>query len=396
MVENWVNKYSPKTVNEVIGQEKAITELITFLKHPRKKAALLYGPPGVGKTSSVYAISKEMNYEILELNASDFRKRDIIREIIGNAISQKSLFFKEKLILIDEIDGISTRKDYGGLNEILRIIKETKVKIILTANDPFDKKFNSLRKAVQLIEFSGLKYTSILERLKYICDNENIRYEENALRKIAINSAGDMRAAINDLMIVSSFSRIVNKETISILSNRDKKETIIDALIKILKAKDYYTALNSLDNVDLNPDEIILWIDENIFTEYEDLNEISNALDYLSKADIFRNRITKWQYWRFLVYYLELMSIGTAFSKKQAYKKPINYKRPQRILSIWIYNNKYKYRTLALEKIARKEHCSIARIQENLSYFKPIFKTKDQDLKNHYELTNEELKSIIT
>ena len=149
-------KYNPEKLKEIIGQDTK--KILLWLERPRKKALLIYGPTGVGKTASIYALAREKDYEILELNSSYFRKKDQIKNIVGEASQQKSLFSKNKLILIDEVDGISGRYDYGGLAELNKVIDKSKHPIILTANDVSDSKFSTLRKKCELVEFGHVDY----------------------------------------------------------------------------------------------------------------------------------------------------------------------------------------------------------------------------------------------
>ncbi len=399
---SWQIKYRPKRIKDIVGQNSAIEKLVDFIssyKRYSKKAAFLYGPPGVGKTSSVYAIANELNLELIELNASDFRNKDIIQNIVGNAIAQRSLFFKQKIILIDEVDGVAGREDRGGLSEIAKIIKTTTVPIILTANDPFDSKFSSLRKLCLMIEFERLSYRSVLIYLKKICAIENISFEENALKKIAINSHGDMRAAINDLFLVAAYDKKVNEENLSVLPSRDVEETMMQALVKVLKVKDFNVSRRAFDNVSLSPDEYILWIEENMLKEYEDLDDIDNALDALSKADIFMSRIRRWQYWRFLVYYLDYITAGVSLAKKEQYKKFVSYSRPRRMLTYWIYNNKYKLLNSALVKLSKVLYSSPNRIRRTMLPFLPTLLKNDSNfskyLKNEVGLTDEEVLALM-
>jgi len=118
----WCEKYRAECFNDVKGQELAIDKVKSFLRRfPEKKAVVLYGGPGVGKTSLAYAIAAELDAEILELNASDLRDKEKINEIIKPASEQMPLFKRNKVILIDEVDGISAR-DRGGLQALLDII----------------------------------------------------------------------------------------------------------------------------------------------------------------------------------------------------------------------------------------------------------------------------------
>src|SRR3989338_10761699 len=104
----WTLKYAPKNAKEIIGQDDVIAKLkefITNFKKSRKKALIIYGPTGCGKTSVAYAIANEVNCEILETNASDVRNKEQIESVVGSASKQMSLFYRSKIILIDEIDG---------------------------------------------------------------------------------------------------------------------------------------------------------------------------------------------------------------------------------------------------------------------------------------------------
>ncbi len=100
MTQSWIKKYEPKSISDIEGQDEAIGELDSFVSNfskQKKKAALLYGPSGSGKTVSVYAVAEKYNFEILEVNASDFRNKDQIESKVGNASKQMSLFTKGKV-----------------------------------------------------------------------------------------------------------------------------------------------------------------------------------------------------------------------------------------------------------------------------------------------------------
>ena len=90
-------KYIPQHSSQIIGQSLALVQLKEFIQNYKKqkyKAALLYGPVGTGKTSSVYALAKELNYDILEINSSDWTDEKSINLIVGGALGQQSLFFR--------------------------------------------------------------------------------------------------------------------------------------------------------------------------------------------------------------------------------------------------------------------------------------------------------------
>src|SRR3989338_6682919 len=341
-----LNKYKPKSLNEIIGQNSAISKLRKAVNE--KKPALIYGVPGIGKSSSVYALAKDLGYEIMEVNASDYRNKEQIDEKVGGSAKQASLFSKGKIILIDEIDGLNN-KDRGAITEIVSILKETEHSVVIIGNDVLDSKFKDLRKVCELIQFEKLDTLNVLKILKNILVKENTTSEGLDLRELAVNSNGDARSAINDLELL-----MINNDKIS---SRDKKETIANALKNIFKTKNQNEILKGIELRDEDLDEVFLWLEENIPYEYK--NEIlRDAYDYLSKADVFRGRIKRWQYWRFLVYENALMNLGVAFSKDNINNKFVTYRRNLRILKIWINNRREDKRKELSEKLPKELHMS--------------------------------------
>ncbi|MDT7895413.1 MAG: AAA family ATPase [Desulfurococcales archaeon] len=113
----WIIKYRPKTLSEYIDQDEAKNKLIEWLKNfpnVENKAVLLYGPPGVGKTTLVECIARDLGYELIEMNASDFRRMQDIERIAISASDKGGLFSRKRLILLDEVNGINIRADIGG------------------------------------------------------------------------------------------------------------------------------------------------------------------------------------------------------------------------------------------------------------------------------------------
>src|SRR3989344_1538666 len=163
MTETWTEKYRPNKFSELKGQEEAIYKITNFLKNfneksksKKKKAIILHGPPGTGKTTLAHISAIESKSEIFELNASDFRDRKKLEEILKPAIEQQSLISKskKKIILVDEVDGLAVYADKGGLPELLDLIDNTTYPIFLTANNIWDKKFSKLRAKAELINRS--------------------------------------------------------------------------------------------------------------------------------------------------------------------------------------------------------------------------------------------------
>lgn len=377
----WTKKYLPKNSGEVIGQEKAVVSLKKFInnyKTVKKKAMIIYGPPGCGKTSSVYAIADEIGLEVIEINASDCRNKDAINSIIGSASKQCSLFAKGKIILVDELDGISGTKDRGGVSAIVDIIKNSSFPVIITSNNPYDQKFSSLRKVSEIVEFQELDYNLICGLLKKICDSETIVYEEQDLKSLAHRVGGDLRGAITDLQLLTCVGNKFDKNALDELEGRKQTESMPQALVKVLKTTDPLVAITAFDNVDEDMDTIKMWVDYNLGKEYTKAEDLYRAYTALSKSDIFNRRIRRWQHWRYLVYVNALMTAGVAVAKDEKYKF-VGYKPTSRILKMWMANMRNAKKKAIAEKIALKTHTSIKRIlQDVMPYLQISFKNDKQ------------------
>lgn len=379
------HKYIPKTTKEIFGQDDAIKHLRDFIinfKRGKKNSALIYGPSGTGKTSSVYAIAGELGYEVIEVNASDARNADQINQKVGNAIKQQSLFAMGKIILVDEIDGLSGHEDRGGIQAITKLIGDSAYPLVLTATNPFDNKFSSLRSKSSLIEFKQPDYLSIFKILKRICDHEKIRHEDEILKSLARRSGGDARAAINDLQTLTQDKKELTKESLEELSDRNKLENIMTALNKVFKTTDLKIAVSAFDNVEEDLDGQLLWIDENLPKEYTKPEELAKAYEMLSKADVFSRRIRRWQHYRFLVYISALITAGIASAKKEKYRHLVEYKPTGRILKLWWAKQKSMKKKAIAEKIAVKTHSSKKEILKSTMPYLPVM-FKNKDMKNN-------------
>ena len=364
-------KYRGKCFLDIKGQETAIDRIKAFIKTfpSGKKAVILYGPAGTGKTSLAYALAHENNCEILELNASDLRNREQLDKILKPASEQQSLSGRNKVLLVDEADGLSTA-DRGGLPELISLVEKTKFPIIITANNIWQQKFNLLRRKAEMIPMKSLNYRLVLSVLKEIAEKEKLLVNEEILMSIAVKSRGDMRAALNDLQSV----QLVNKP--QELDERDKEEDIFNVLRQIFKDLVNKNTLKLYDSVNMPLDEILLWLEENIPYEYKG-TELVRAYEVLSKADVFRGRIHRQQHWRFLIYQNILLSAGVAAAKEQARLGFTSYKRPSRILKIWISNQaQLKKKSIAI-KYAEYCHIGVKRAMHDFPIIKVFLKNPD-------------------
>ncbi len=364
-------KYAPQNSKQIFGQEKAIIQLKDFIVNYQKqkeRAALLYGPVGNGKTSSVYALTKELDYDILEINSSDLRNEAGMSSLLGAALGQQSLFFRPKIILIDDIDALSGIYDRGGLSALTKAMETAKFPIILTANDPYDQKLKALRKGCKMIEFVKLDHKTVSHALQWVAQQEQIATDPKAISTLARQVDGDLRGALLDLQCCSSGKQCMMSDLRGV-SDRKRRETIINALLIIFKSSTVQNALGALDDVDMDYSEIFLWMDENLPKEYSG-KSLCKAYEHLSRADVFQGRIRRWQHWRFLSYMADLLTAGISSAKEQKNTSFVSYKPTMRLLRQWQAKQKHAAAKDIAEKLAGRTHTSQRVAFQQLSYLK--------------------------
>ena len=353
------DKHRPKKFSEIKGQDLAVAKVKSYLLAFRtntlkKKAVLLHGPTGTGKTTLAMVAALENDSELFELNASDLRNRTKLDEILKPSSQQKSLFGKGKIILVDEVDGV-TSTDYGGLAELITLLEKSKFPMIITCNDVWQNKFSLLRTKCEMVPMKEIDYFTIMELLADIIKKENKFVPDTIIKEIGAKSRGDLRAALNDLQ------SIIHTETPAEASIdvREKATDIFNALKRIFKLRTNNETINAYDNVDLELDQIFLWLEENIPTEYRG-EDLQKAFEALSIADVYRGRIHRQQHWHFLTYENFFLSVGVSAAKgyKNLPERFTKYNPPQRILKIWMANQKNAKKKAIAGKLAEFIHTS--------------------------------------
>ncbi|KAK0515670.1 hypothetical protein JMJ35_001704 [Cladonia borealis] len=240
-LQPWVEKYRPKSLNDVTAQDHTITVLQRTLQATNLPHMLFYGPPGTGKTSTILALAKELygpemfRSRVLELNASDERGISIVREKVKDfarmQLSNPPPDYKDrypcppyKIIILDEADSMTQ-----DAQSALRRTMETYSKITrfcLICNyvtriiDPLASRCSKFR-------FKPLDQGNAKKRLEDIAENEHVKLEPGAVDTLIKCSEGDLRKAITFLQ---SAARLVGavKPSQSKANGLSKKRKVVE------------------------------------------------------------------------------------------------------------------------------------------------------------------------
>ncbi|NLF87331.1 replication factor C large subunit [Candidatus Bathyarchaeota archaeon] len=396
----WVEKYRPRKIEDVTGNDEAKALFIEWLKNKRhtKKAVLLYGPPGVGKTTLVMAAAREFGFGVVEMNASDTRSEKAINAVAKPATSYTSLdSFAEgakslgNVLFLDEVDGIAGNEDRGGVNAIIKIVEQSLVPVIMAANDPDIDKLRPLKKVCLLVRFQQVRIPLIIALLQKICLLEHVKAEFEALERIAQNSRGDVRSAINDLQSLSEENNSLTLQDTMMLSSRNKDVSMDETLRRYFSAQSIVETSSLLLFSSVDYDDLLLSVADNLPKRYTDATELAKAFDYVSRADLFRGRIGT-ENWHLLKYFNNALAEASAVNP-ESYKPFTLITPPIRIMTLFWTKPKRSLLQAICAKIGAKCHVSVERAREAyVPYIRLMLIKKPRNpLAAYFEFTPEEV-----
>jgi len=334
---NWTEVHRPKKLSEIAGNSEAIRQLKSWAdswvkRKPKKKGAILVGPPGIGKTSAALALASDYEWDVVELNASDQRNAEVIERIVGHG-SRAETFSSDgsfkpassgrlKLIVFDEADNLFGKEDQGGAGAIVQALKDAEQPIVLIVNDYFEltRRASGIKPLTQTIRFYPPSLDDIISVLERIAKKENLSISHELLIKIARNAGKDIRAAVNDLQSLASLNGNELERATDALGWRDVPPEMFDALSIIFSSNDPLKARMSLVSLDETPERMMLWIDDNLPRVIRDPADRFNAIDFLARADVFLGRVSRRQYFGLWAYATDIMSMGVTMVARDRYK----------------------------------------------------------------------------
>ncbi|KAF6006369.1 replication factor C subunit 4 [Brettanomyces bruxellensis] len=217
----WVEKYRPRYLKDVVGNKDTIESLERIAQQGNMPHMILSGLPGIGKTTSIMCLARELFHDdqklmknaILELNASDDRGIDVVRNQIKQ-FAQKKVSLppnREKIVVLDEADSM-TPGAQQALRRTMEIYSNT-TRFAFACNQS-SKIIEPIQSRCAILRFSRLKDEEVLLALQRIVDKEKIEFTEDGLAALIFTAEGDMRQAINNLQSTYYGFNLVNAENV--------------------------------------------------------------------------------------------------------------------------------------------------------------------------------------
>lgn len=267
----WVDKHRPKTSAQLIGSSEIVRKLGDWLRqwdklhlhrssgssnnaasssvkvpytkeNPGAKAVLLSGPPGIGKSTVASLAASELGYDVMELNASDTRNRKEIEAQLSSAVSSMAISTtttgnnsnnnaittckKRRLVIMDEVDGMGG-SDRGGIAELIKIIKTTKIPIICICNDRQSTKIRSLVNHCYDLRVKRPTKQQIAQRLVAIAAEEGMSMDSNAAEMLVEQCGNDIRQALNAMQMWRASSTTMHYLDVKAGLDRIEKDKIL-------------------------------------------------------------------------------------------------------------------------------------------------------------------------
>lgn len=290
----WVDKYRPRSLKTVIGQQgdqSCANKLLRWLQNWHRnhsgvsskpavakfgkfgggrddgsafKAALLSGPPGVGKTTTAVLVCEELGYSFVEMNASCTRSKNSLKEVVAESLNNTSIenFYKgtsqkvsnKHVLIMDEIDGMAGNEDRGGIQEMIGLIKTSKVPIICMCNDRNHQKIRSLANYCFDLRFQRPRVEQIKGAMMSIAFKEGLKLPPPALNEIILASNQDVRQVLHNLSMWSAKNKVMTYDQCksdAANARKDMKLGPFDVCRKVFASGEETARMSLIDKSDL-------------------------------------------------------------------------------------------------------------------------------------------------
>lgn len=331
-LEGFKRKYRPQDIFGLMAIENKdkhrIIDFINAFKSgnpPKNRGLLLVGKPGIGKTETAYTVARQFKMGVLEVNASDTRSSEGLREVLAYSLDCEQVD-DPTIILLDEIDGLVKRADdSGGVRYIAEVLKTTRVPIILTANDDakLRRNFKTIVNKVEKIEYKPINTILLRKFIKKVSVEEGLHLRDVDIMKIAQMSLGDMRKV---------FSLLFLPDGIRIERAMSDDNTIFTFLNAIYGSATPEKCLEVYYNSDIrNVSNAYLWIHESLPSYNSSSIFLEKAYKILAKYGVLVRKSDTLGNWYLQKYIIKAMTyelkalIGSGFDRYRKYPTPYEF-----------------------------------------------------------------------
>jgi replication factor C large subunit len=301
-------------LSDFVGNENSRKKVVEWLSKwsDGSKPLLLVGPPGVGKTSFVHALCREFDIDLIELNASDTRNKNMLAQILNPIFSNASLTGKDFLLFLDELDGISNREDSGGLDFLIDLFSEPSIRVIMAANKSTES-IKKISKVSKTINFSPIPPRLAMLYLDKVLKNLNSPMDTKDRTTVVRNSFGDIRSLINSAQVmIAGYSSVKNStaeiEVDSMINQFFTSSTLEEALAIINKADISYSDPRFGQSSEDRRKDILGAFFSSIVMSKIDISTIALLLDKLSELDVILSRSLVMRNWKIMRYFSSILA----------------------------------------------------------------------------------------
>jgi replication factor C subunit 1 len=332
--EMWTTKYAPKSSQNLISNAGAINKVKAWLKRWQdpakclsdknfKRAVLISGVPGIGKSTTAALLAKEAGYEVIEFNASDARSKKRLQaagfmEISGNrslneffkAKDQAVVHRKKTLVIMDEVDGMGAG-DRGGNQELIALIKKTQLPVICICNDRQKATVKSLANYCEDVRFNRPGAADIASRLRVILQHEGfVHVDQAALQQLCASVNNDIRQVLNLLQMLRVTSNRLDASVEgsfenSMAAGRHVEQNVFSVMPQVFSGQK--TPSKGLDLFFHDYELMPLFVQENYLratpaysNPIQAMHRFADAADQISYGDLVKDSVMKAQNWSLL------------------------------------------------------------------------------------------------
>ncbi|MBY9018717.1 MAG: replication factor C small subunit [Candidatus Lokiarchaeota archaeon] len=283
----WVEKYRPRTLDQVSNQKGIMERLKQFVKDKSMPHLIFAGPAGTGKTTSALAMVREIyrkkmaiNITYLELNASDARGINVIRTYIKDfAKTKPPLDIPFKILILDEADNMTSSAQQALRRTMEKYTRNCRMILICNYSN---KIIPPIQSRCVVFRFSSLNQEDIKERVKYVASKENLSLTPDGLSSLVQVSHGDCRRAINYLQSCGTISKEIDQETVFRVAGEVPSNKTTDILKAALQGQ-LQLSIKLLDDIVNEYGLSGINIIKNIYRELYDLEISEDKKIELSK-----------------------------------------------------------------------------------------------------------------